>query len=103
MLRLKWRVIDFSINGLCKENRFRSQRTTTTYKINVYNSKLIDLVIRIKLTQAILMPGSSNFLRNSIIHFRMFSYLMFSESFGYVAIPVTNGTKDAGSDLSVSN
>ena len=34
--------------------------------------KSIDLVIRIELTQAILMPRFSNFLRNSTVHFLMF-------------------------------
>ena len=37
---------------------------------------MIDLKVRIDLTRAILMPQFSNFLRNSIIHFRMFLYLV---------------------------
>ena len=39
-------------------------------------SKLIDLVKRIELTRAILMPRFSNFLRNSTLHFGMFLYLV---------------------------
>ena len=51
------------------------ERTPTPYKINVNNSKLIDFQIRIELIRAILMPRCSNFLRNSMIYFRMFLYL----------------------------
>ena len=69
-------IIDFSIHGLNTENRLPSQRTPTPYKIKVNNCKLLDLVIRIELTRAILMPRFSNFLRNSTIHFlRIFFYL----------------------------
>ena len=39
-------------------------------------SKLIGLVIRIELTQAILMSQFLNFLRNSTIDFRLFLYLV---------------------------
>ena len=67
--------IDFSINGLSKENLLRSQRTPKSYKIKVNNCKLINLVKRIELTGAVLMPRFSIFLRNSIIHYRMFLYL----------------------------
>ena len=38
------------------ENRFQSQQTITEQKIKVKNYKLIDLVIRIKLTRSISMP-----------------------------------------------
>ena len=69
-------VIDFSINGLCKENRLRSLRTKTPYKIKVKNCKLINLVIGINLTRAITMPRFSNFMRNSIIHFCLFLYMV---------------------------
>ena len=41
-------TIDLTINGLSTENRLRSQRTQTQYKINVNNWKLINLVIRIE-------------------------------------------------------
>ena len=73
--------IDFSINGLTSENgQFKDVNITTDpptpYKIKVNNCKLINLVIRIDLTLAILMPQFSNFLRNPTIHFRMFSYLV---------------------------
>ena len=45
----------------------------TTDPTTVQNeSILIDLVIRIKLTRAILMPLFSNFLKNSTIHFHVF-------------------------------
>ena len=44
----------------------------TPYKIKVNNCKLTDLVIRIELTWAILMPRFSNFQRNSTIHFTCF-------------------------------
>ena len=61
-------AVDFSINGLSTENRLRSQRTPTSYKIKVNNCKLIDLVIRIELIRAILMPWFSNLwgIRSSI-------------------------------------
>ena len=59
----------------CTENRLESQQTQTPYKIKVNNCKFIDLVTRIELTEAILMTRFSNFLKNSIIHFRMFLYL----------------------------
>ena len=68
--------IDFSINGLSTENCLRPQRTPTPYKIKVKNCKLIDLMIRIKFTRAILMPWFPNFLKTSIMHFRMFLYLV---------------------------
>ena len=61
--------------GLSTENRLRSQQTQTRYTIKVNNCKLIDLVIRIELTRAILAPLFSNLLRNSTIHFWMFLYL----------------------------
>ena len=64
-----------SMNGLSTENRLRSQRTPTPYNIKVNNCKLIDFVIRIVLIRIISMPRFSNFLSNSIIHFRMFLYL----------------------------
>ena len=67
--------IDLSINGLSTKNQLLSQWTKTPYKIKVNNCIVIDLVIRIELTRLILMPGFSSFLRNSIIHFRMFLYL----------------------------
>ena len=72
---MKCRGIDFSINGQSTQNRLRSQRTPTPYKIKVNNSKFIYLVIRIELSRSILMLRFSHFLRNSIIYFRMFSYL----------------------------
>ena len=71
-------AIDFSTEPrpwLSTENRLRSQRTPTPYKIKVNICKLIDLVIRIKLIRTIFVPLFSNFLRNSTIHFRMFLYL----------------------------
>ena len=71
-------AIDFTINGLSTENRLRSQRTPTPYtKLKLVNNcKLRDLVIRIELTLAILMPRFSNFLRYSEIHFRTLFYLV---------------------------
>ena len=68
--------IDFSINGLCAENRLRSQRSPSPYKIKVKNYKLIDLVRGIELTQAILLLRFSTFLRIPIIYFGMFLYLV---------------------------
>ena len=55
-----------------------SQRTTlaTPYKIKVNNLKSTDLVIRIELTRAILMPRFSTFLRNSTIRILLFLYLV---------------------------
>ena len=67
--------LNLYINELCTENRLRSHRTPTPYKIKVNNCKLINLAIRIELTPTILMARFSNFLRNSIIYFRMFLYL----------------------------
>ena len=64
-----------SINGLSPENRLRLQQTPKKYKIKVTHCKLIDLLIRIELTRAILMLWFSNFMTNLIIHFRMFLYL----------------------------
>ena len=66
---------DFSINGLCTQNRLRRQRNPTPYKIKVNNCKFIDFVIRIEITRAILMPRFSDFRRNSTIHFRIILYL----------------------------
>ena len=68
--------IDFSyINGLCKASRLQSQRTPTPYKIKVNNCKLIDLVIRVELTRALLMPRFTIFLKILIFNCRMFYYL----------------------------
>ena len=39
-------------------------------------SKLIDYVIIIKFTRAFLMSRFPNFLRNTMTHFHMFSYLV---------------------------
>ena len=64
--------IDVCMNALSTKNRLLSQRTTTPYKNKINNCKLINLVISIELARAILMPRFSNFLRNSINHFRMF-------------------------------
>ena len=69
-------IIDFSINGLSTENGLRSQRTPIPYKIKVNNCILVELVVRIELTRAILMPRFSHFLRNSKIYFRMLFYLV---------------------------
>ena len=66
---------DFSIYEQSTENRLRSQRTPTPYKIKLNNCKLIDFMIRIELTRAILMTRFSNFLKISINHIRMFLYL----------------------------
>ena len=54
-------IIDFSINELWRENCLRSQQTPTPCKIKANNCKLIDLVIRIKLTRTILMSRFSKF------------------------------------------
>ena len=51
-------------------------RPPTPYKNKVNNCKLIYLVTRIELTQAILMPRFSNYLWNSNIIFSMFLYLV---------------------------
>ena len=50
-----------------------SQRTPNTV-LKVNNCKFIDLVTKIRLTPAILMPLLWNFLRNSTTHFCMFFY-----------------------------
>ena len=67
--------IDFSITGLCTEN-LRSQRTPTPQKIKIKNCKFRDWVIRIELNRTILMPLFSNILKNSIVNFRKFIYLV---------------------------
>ena len=67
-----------------------SQRTRAMYKIKVNNCKFLDLVIRILLIWAILMPKFSNLLRNSTIHFRVSIFgSIFPERHGFVAVPVT--------------
>ena len=61
--------MDFSINGLSLENRLRSQRTPTPWKLKVNDYKLIYLVIRIQLTRLILVPRFTIFfekIRSSI-------------------------------------
>ena len=45
---------------------------TTQYRIKVTYFKLIDLLTRIELPLAILMPRFSIFFRNSTLHFRTF-------------------------------
>ena len=77
------------------ENRLRSQRTPTPYKIKANDCKLVDLVIRIELIRAILMQRFSNFLRKSIKYDHPFLHVfifgnMFPVSHGFVAMPVTN-------------
>ena len=57
------------------ENRLRSQLTPTPYKIKINNCKLIDLVIRIELIRATLMPRLANFSEKFDHSFRMFLYL----------------------------
>ena len=94
--------MDFYINGLSTENRLRSKRTTTQYKITVNNSKSIDL-IRIELTRAILMP---TILKVSEEFEHQFSQVfilgnMFPEIHGFVAMPVTSCIKDTCSNLSL--
>ena len=54
-------------------------KTSTSYRTpnTIQNySKLIDLAMRIELTQGILMPRFSNFPRNTNINFRMCLYLV---------------------------
>ena len=65
----------------------KSPSITTDPQHRIQNqSKLFDFVIIIKLTSNV-MPRFSNFLRNSIIHFQMFSYLVTCFlSHGFVAI-----------------
>ena len=98
-------TIDFFINGLRTENRLRSQRTPKPYKNKLNNCKLIDLVIRIELTRAILVLRFLNFMKNSIVHFRMFFIFgnIFSESHGFVAMPVTSRIIETCSNLSLSD
>ena len=62
----KCRVIDFSINGLCTANHLRSQRIPTPFKIKVKNYKMLDLVIRIELTRAILKLSYYYFLESAV-------------------------------------
>ena len=71
------------------ENRLRSQRTKTPYKIEVNNSKLVELVMRIELTLAILMPRFSNFLKKFDHPFpHVFTFgNIFLESDGFVTMP----------------
>ena len=75
----------------------------TQYKSKVNNYKLIDFVIRIELTRAILMSRFSNFLfDHPFSHVFMYGN-MFPESHGFVAMPVTRCIKDTCSNLSLSN
>ena len=98
------RTIDFSINGLTTENRLRSIRTPTPYKIKVNNCKLIDLAIRRVNSSnfnATILKFSKKFY-NPFSHDFMFGNL-FPESHGFVAMPVTSSIKDTCSNLSLSN
>ena len=49
-MKKKDQVRDLYINALTTENRLRSQRAPTPYKIKVTYCKLTDFVIRIELT-----------------------------------------------------
>ena len=64
-------------------------------------SKLIDLVVRIELTRAILMQRIFNFLGNLTIHFRMFLYL--GTCFLKVTVSLLCWLQAVCSNLSLSN
>ena len=86
-------IIDFSINGLSTENRLRSQRTPTPYKIKVNNCKFIDLVIRSNQVNsnnfnATIFKYSEKF-EHPFSHVFMFGN-MFAESRGFVTMLVTS-------------
>ena len=62
----------------------------TQYKINLNHCRSIDLVIRIGITPAILMPRFPNFLNIDHPFSHVFIFCsMFTESHGCVAVPVT--------------
>ena len=74
----------------------------TLYKIIMNNCMLIDLVIRIELTLAILMLLYPKFFEkfdHPFSHVFIFRN-MFPDSYGFVAMPVTSCIKDTCSDLS---
>ena len=89
--------MNFSINGLCTENRPLSERTPIPYKI-----KVTDLALTIELTQTILMPRFSNFLRNSPIHVFIYGNML-PESHGFVTMPVRSCINDTCSNVSLSD
>ena len=93
----------FSINGLSTKKLPSITKTPTLYKIKVKNCKLIELVIRIELTPAILMPWFSKFLLNSTIHFCMFLYLLVCFPRVTVSLLCTSCMKDTCSNLPLSN
>ena len=75
-LKMTCSIIDFSINGPSTVNRLHHNGPLHPFKIQENNCKSINLVIRIELTEEILMLLFSNFLRNSTINFRVFLYLI---------------------------
>ena len=69
----------------------KSLSITTDHNILPNESKLVDLVMRIKLTPTILSRRFTDFLRNSTIDFCMFfACNMFCERRDFVAKPVTS-------------
>ena len=68
------------------------KRTTTQCKIKVNNCKLIDVIIRIELTQAMILNFSEKF-DHPFSHVFIFAN-MFPESHGFVVMPVTSSIKN---------
>ena len=85
-------VIDLSINRLRTENRLRSQRIPTPYKIKVNNCKLIDLVIILEQFNATILNCFEKF-DHPFSHVFLLSNV-YPESHGFVAMPVTSYIKD---------
>ena len=93
--------IDISINGLSTENRLRSQRTPTPYKIRVNSCKLIDLVI-IELTNnfsASILKFPEKF-DHPFSHICIFENI-FSESHGFITMAVASCIKETRFNLSL--
>ena len=88
------RKIEFDHNG-----------STTPYKIQVNNCKLVDLVIRIELNSSNINDTMFKIVEKFAHSFsNVFIFgNMFPESQGFVAMTITSCIKDTCSNLSLSN
>ena len=89
----------FLYQWLSTENRLRSQRNPTSYKIKVNKCKLIDLITRINSNNfsATILKFSEKF-DPPFSHVFIFGNV-FPESHGFAAMPVTSCIKDTCSNL----
>ena len=84
LLKMSWKTLSVNYRNVSPIQRLLYKRTmhgkspSITKDPNTVQkySKLIDLVMKIELTLAILMSRFSNVLRNSTIRFLMFLYLV---------------------------